>query len=1028
MLAIIYVALAVWLGDVICRRFYRFISIPHRFAGAFLIGLLASSWVSYLAARVFAATSRPLMWGNLVFFGLAILLFALTRRKETKEPIDESHQSDSPLAARIDDSATEENEFAEVSSEIPTPVEPTDNAEDQPATPATSPLDWALIVVYFVLAVWLMFATLSSSGNQLQIGNNQFSDFGPNTAIMQSFAVGHNFPTEYPHFAGQRIRYHFMFYFAAGNLEFLGLDPAWSLNVLSILSLVGMLVLVMGLGEALFNSRAVGRLGSALFFFFGSLSYIPYLRKQGSLSAALHAMRSERAFLTSGFPYRGEEWGVWSLVVFLNQRHLAFAIGVVLLVLIFLVLRYRDLGSEMPASASDSLREQILTSSASVANQYGAAAAAPATADAAPGSQPFVSFISGSRAFIFCGVVLGLLPMWNSAVFAAAAVVLAALFILFPLRKQMLALAIATGVVALPQVIYLSTGSGRAPSPGLLHWGYTLDRPTIWNVVKYLGFTFGFKWVLIAIALGLASSLQRRFFIAISTLIGVAFLLQLSAEVLANHKFLHIWLIIANLFVAYGIWCLWHLRIRGSTLPSRALAIILLLLIIPGGLIDLFPIHNGYWTEVTYKNSRLIEWLTKETDPRAIFLTDRFVNHPILMAGRRVFYGWPYYAWSAGYRTAERDLLYRQMWEERNPQALLKLLHDNNVAYVALDEGVRQGEFGRNLNEPVYRKYLPAVFQEGGLTIFKVPATINAPATVGLPKEDLTPAVNMFTGGKGTGKGQFNWPRGVAIDDRGNVLVADTNNGRIERFSADGSFIGSFGNIGEGDGEFKEPVAVVVDRRGNIYIADFINRRLQKLKSDGTFIAQWRGPDQNFAPRDLAIGDDGFVYVADEGGARIVKFDSNGKVAGVFGAKGTSDGQFDQLTSVAVDNKNHRLLVADPRNRRIVVFDTDGKFIANWFVDEWRVIENAWYLHDLIVDAKADRIYATSTQTDEVVVLDLAGNKIGSLKPAPPDKLEGASSLALSKGKLYVVDTFAAHLSRIDISAASPSPTASPGK
>ena len=48
----------------------------------------------------------------------------------------------------------------------------------------------------------------------------------------------------------------------------------------------------------------------------------------------------------------------------------------------------------------------------------------------------------------------------------------------------------------------------------------------------------------------------------------------------------------------------------------------------------------------------------KETNPRDIFLTDRFVTHPILMAGRRVFYGWPYYSWGAGYDSTKRDRAY----------------------------------------------------------------------------------------------------------------------------------------------------------------------------------------------------------------------------------------------------------------------------------------------------------------------------------------------------------------------------------
>ncbi len=191
-----------------------------------------------------------------------------------------------------------------------------------------------------------MFASFNTSGGKLRIANPEYSDFGPNTALIQSFAVGHNFPTEYPHFSGDRIRYHFLFYFQAGNLEFLGLNPAWSLNLLSISTLVAMLVIVMTLGEVLFNSRAVGRLGSLLFFFFGSLSYVPFLQKQASVRAAIEAIKNQRDYLQTIFPYRGEAWGTWSQVTYLNQRHFATAIGIFLLVLLFLVIRYRAVAAK----------------------------------------------------------------------------------------------------------------------------------------------------------------------------------------------------------------------------------------------------------------------------------------------------------------------------------------------------------------------------------------------------------------------------------------------------------------------------------------------------------------------------------------------------------------------------------------------------------------------------------------------------------------------------------------------------------
>jgi len=61
----------------------------------------------------------------------------------------------------------------------------------------------------------------------------------------------------------------------------------------------------------------------------------------------------------------------------------------------------------------------------------------------------------------------------------------------------------------------------------------------------------------------------------------------------------------------------------------------------------------------------------------------------------------------------------------------------------------------------------------------------------------------------------------------------------------------------------------------------------------------------------------------------------------------------------------------------------------------------------LIIDPKLRRLYATSTQTDEVLVFNLNGTRIASLRPKPPEKLEGASALALVDRKLYVLCTFA---------------------
>src|SRR5205823_12739946 len=155
-----------------------------------------------------------------------------------------------------------------------------------------------------------------------------------------------------------------------------------------------------------------------------------------------------------------------------------------------------------------------------------------------------------------------------------------------------------------------------------------------------------------------------------------------------------------------------------------------------------------------------------------------------------------------------------------------------------------------------------------------------------------------------------------AVDPSGNILVADTNNGRIQKFTPAGVYQTMFGAAGRNPGEFREPNGIAADSKGNIYVADVGNHRVQKLSADGRFVAAWNGPAPGFyGPRDVWITPDNFLYVVDQGRARIVKLDLNGTVLGEWGSFGSGDGQFDEPTAVTVDAKRDRVYVADPHNR-----------------------------------------------------------------------------------------------------------------
>jgi DNA-binding beta-propeller fold protein YncE len=297
-------------------------------------------------------------------------------------------------------------------------------------------------------------------------------------------------------------------------------------------------------------------------------------------------------------------------------------------------------------------------------------------------------------------------------------------------------------------------------------------------------------------------------------------------------------------------------------------------------------------------------------------------------------------------------------------------------------------------------------FQHGVSTF---PATpLQAPGTQ-LPRLGSLPegVTNMFEGGRGTGKGEFDSPTAITVDPNRNVLVADTNNGRIEKFSPTGSFVTSMG-------QFEAPTGIAIDRGGNIYVAEIGSKhRVQKLAPDGKFIAEWKGPEPGFyGPRRIAIGPDDSIYVVDSGRNRIVKFNPDGQVLASWGSEGSGDGQFKGLSSVAVDPMNNKLYVADPLNSRIQVFDSNGKFLTKWSIPEWG---QTLGFEDLAVDSQTGRLYASSAHMNSVLIFDFGGTRIGSLTAKSPDRLEGPSALALANRKLYVLNMAGNRVSAIDL-------------
>jgi len=134
------------------------------------------------------------------------------------------------------------------------------------------------------------------------------------------------------------------------------------------------------------------------------------------------------------------------------------------------------------------------------------------------------------------------------------------------------------------------------------------------------------------------------------------------------------------------------------------------------------------------------------------------------------------------------------------------------------------------------------------------------------------------------------------------------------------------------------------------------------------------GNDTFNAPTDVVIARSGDVFVA-EGhgpgtGARIVKFDKNGKYITEWGTRGVGPGQFEAPHALAMDSQG-RLFVADRPNSRIQIFDQDGKFLMEW--------KQFGRPSGLAID-KNDILYVTDTQSTKDRTGFENGIYIGSAK------------------------------------------------
>jgi sugar lactone lactonase YvrE len=207
-----------------------------------------------------------------------------------------------------------------------------------------------------------------------------------------------------------------------------------------------------------------------------------------------------------------------------------------------------------------------------------------------------------------------------------------------------------------------------------------------------------------------------------------------------------------------------------------------------------------------------------------------------------------------------------------------------------------------------------------------------------------------------TNYARFNFPHGMAVDEEGNIYVADTQNSAIRKIDAThfvSTLAGLAGSPGKSDGStsiarFNNPQGIAVDAAGNIYVADTGNNLIRQITPSGvttlagsagvTGSTNGTGTNALFRlPGALVVDASTNVFVADTYNSTIRKVTFSGSnwvvttIAGVPGTNANADGSttnafFFQPSGITIDS-NQNLYVADTGNGAIRKIRFNG---TNW--------------------------------------------------------------------------------------------------
>lgn len=588
--------------------------------GAFGVGMLAFGWVTYLIAWAASAAGadKPLIYGNLLTMAAgAVFLLGIYIQRYRKN------------------------------KRIFTDKGPVEDKQ----------LFWKELIffsVLFVFLTWIIFYVFYIKDGILYSGFTVFGDYAPHTAMMRSFSLQNNFPTQYPHFGGQDVKYHFMFQFLVGNLEFLGLRLDIAYNAASILALLGFLMLLYSIARRVVGSGKAGVLTVLFFFFRSALTFFQFLWEHLRAGNLLQVLQENTSFI--GYT-TNEDWGLWNFNVYLNQRHLAFGLLIVALA-VWMYLDWAEQGCRHKEKGLVWFRNRIFSKDAWKCRYVENALAA--------------------------GLLIGMTSFWNGAAVIGGLLILMGFAVCSDGKLDYLITAVtAVGFSVLQTRLFMNGSSVEAA----FQWGFISEDKSaggvLWYLIQMSGIFFTGALILFFFY---KKRLQRAVLVSCLFPLVFAFCFSLTPDITVNHKYIMISYAFLAMFWAGAVCLLFRKKWQG-----RILAAVFTVCLTITGIYDFVIIvrDNGPGHRVTVNtNSSLTDWLAQNLDSRDLILTPEYSISEVTMAGVMMYLGWPYYAWSAGYDTYDRAEKAKEIYTSQEPERVKSLVRQEGITYILFEEGM----------------------------------------------------------------------------------------------------------------------------------------------------------------------------------------------------------------------------------------------------------------------------------------------------------------------------------------------------